>query len=101
MKVILSMRPLQLMQHILNPVIKHRQKRKNQSLHLKAWGKPKAELAQWLKEQAKKEANLPIYEKKIEDQLDVPLTKLRTEIPQDPKCGVKKNSEGKNEFWYG
>jgi len=44
---------------------------------------------------------LPIYEKKIEDQLDVPLIELRTEIPQDPKWGVKKNSEGKNEFWFG
>src|SRR5699024_10862961 len=63
--------------------------------------KPKAEREQWLKEQAEKEANLPIYEKKIEDQLDVPLDKLRTEVPQAPKWGVKKNSEGKNMFWFG
>jgi len=63
--------------------------------------KPKAEREQWLKEKAEKEANLPIYEKKIEDQLDVPLDELRTEIPQTPKWGVKKNSEGKNEFWFG
>lgn len=63
--------------------------------------KPKAEREQWLKEQAEKEANLPIYEKKIEDQLDVSLDELRTKIPQNPKWGVKKNSEGKNEFWFG
>src|SRR5699024_10465552 len=43
----------------------------------------------------------PIYEKKIEDQLDVSLDELRTEVPQDPKWGVKKNSEGKNVFWFG
>ncbi len=63
--------------------------------------KSKAEREQWLKEQAEKEANLPIYEKKIEAQLDIPLTKLRAEVPQDPEWGVKKNSEGRNEFWFG
>jgi transposase len=40
-------------------------------------------------------ANLPLFEKKIEAQLDVPLAQLCQEIPQDPKWGVKKNSEGK------
>ena len=63
--------------------------------------KSKAEREQWLKEQTQKEANLPIYEKKIENQLDVPLVQLRTEVPQTPKWGVKKNSEGKNVFWFG
>ena len=63
--------------------------------------KSKEEREQWLKEQAKKEANLPLYEKKIEAQLDVPLAVLRAEVPQDPKWGVKKNSEGKNVFWFG
>ena len=63
--------------------------------------KPKHEREQWLKEQAEKEANLSIYEKKIEAQLDVSLSDLRSEVPQDPKWGVKKNSEGKNEFWFG
>ena len=76
-------------------------KEKPKSKPKKRGRKPKAERNQWLKEQAEKEANLPIYEKKIEDQLDVPLTELRSEIPQDPKWGVKKNSEGKNEFWFG
>ncbi|MEN1968894.1 IS1182 family transposase [Lentibacillus sp. N15] len=63
--------------------------------------KSKDEREQWLIEQAKKEANLPIFEKKIEAQLDVPLDELRAKVPQDPKWGVKKNSEGKNVFWYG
>jgi transposase len=28
------------------------------------------------------------------------LEQLRTEIPQEPRWGVKKNSDGKNVFWY-
>ena len=63
--------------------------------------KSKAEREQWLIEQAERDANLALYEKKIEDQLDVSLDKLRSEIPQAPEWGVKKNSEGKNVFWYG
>lgn len=63
--------------------------------------KSKEEREQWLKDEAEREANLPLYEKKIEAQLDVPLADLRSEIPQDPKWGVKKNSEGKNVFWFG
>src|SRR5699024_3482932 len=59
------------------------------------------EREQWLKEQAEKEANLPLYDKKIEAQLDISLAELRTEVPMNPKWGVKKNSEGKNEFWFG
>ena len=63
--------------------------------------KPKSEREQWLKEQAEREANLPLYEKKIADQLDVSLEELRTSVPQEPKWGVKKNSEGQNVFWFG
>ena len=63
--------------------------------------KSKDEREQWLLEQAEMEANLPLFEKRIEAQLDVPLADLRTEVPQDPKWGVKKNSEGINVFWYG
>jgi transposase len=63
--------------------------------------KSKEEREQWLIEKAEREASLPLFEKKIEDQLDVPLAELRAEIPQDPQWGVKKNSEGKNVFWYG
>jgi transposase len=63
--------------------------------------KPKAEREQWLQEEAEKEANRPLYEKRIEAQLDVSLAELRGEVPQEPRWGVKKNSEGKNVFWYG
>ena len=63
--------------------------------------KSKEEREQWLNEQAKKEANLPLFEKQIEAQLDVSLDELRAEVPQAPKWGVKKNSEGKNVFWFG
>lgn len=63
--------------------------------------KSKKEREQWLIEQAEREVNLPIFEKKIEAQLDVPLAELRSQVPQDPQWGVKKNSEGKNIFWYG
>ncbi|MGE6261370.1 transposase, partial [Heyndrickxia sporothermodurans] len=59
------------------------------------------EREQWLIEKTEREANLPLFEKKIEDLLDVPLADLRAEAPQDPEWGVKKNSEGKNVFWYG
>lgn len=76
-----------------NPEVKSEPKKRGR--------KSKAEREQWLIEQAEREANLALYEKKIEDQLDVPLDKLRSEIPQDPEWGVKKNSEGKNVFWYG
>ena len=37
----------------------------------------------------------------IPNPLDVSLDELRAEVPQDPKRGVKKNSEGKNVFWFG
>jgi transposase len=63
--------------------------------------KSKEERGQWLIEKVEKEANLPLFKKKIEAQLDVPLAELRDKVPRDPKWGVKKNSEGKNVFWYG
>ncbi|MGO5011818.1 transposase, partial [Niallia sp. Sow4_A1] len=63
--------------------------------------KSKEEREQWLMEKAEQEANLPLYDKKIEEQLDIPLDELRAKIPQDPQWGIKKNSQGKNVFWYG
>jgi transposase len=63
--------------------------------------KSKEEREQWLIEKAELEASLPLFEKKIEDQLEVPLRDLRSEIPQDSHWCVKKNSEGKNVLWYG
>lgn len=37
----------------------------------------------------------------IADQLDVPLETLRSQMLIEPAWGVKKNSKGKNVFWYG
>jgi transposase len=48
-----------------------------------------------------RESQKSIYEKKIEDQLPVTLETLRTEVPLEPNWGIKKNSEGKNTFWFG
>jgi transposase len=50
---------------------------------------------------AEREAALPLFEKKIEAQLDASLDELRSSVPRDPKWGIKKNSEGKNVFWFG
>ena len=63
--------------------------------------KSKAERDQWICEQAEKEANKALYDKKIEAQLTSPLADLREDVPRAPQWGVKKNSKGKNEFWYG
>ncbi|MDQ0257081.1 transposase [Evansella vedderi] len=63
--------------------------------------KSKAEREQWLKEKEAKEASLSIYEKKIEDQLDASYDELHDQMPLPPTWGVKKNSEGKNVYWYG
>ncbi len=63
--------------------------------------KKKEEREHWLLEQAEKEDNLTIYEKTIADQLDVPLQELRSSVPTQPGWGIKKNSEGKNIFWFG
>src|SRR5690606_40000263 len=60
--------------------------------------KYKEKREQWLIEQAEKDANLPLYDRKIEAQLDVPLAELRAEVPQAAKWGIKKNYEGPNVF---
>ncbi|MED3038018.1 IS5/IS1182 family transposase [Bacillus thuringiensis] len=63
--------------------------------------KPKVEQEAFQKEKQEQENQKNIYEKTIEDQLDVSLETLRTEIPLRPNWGIKKNSEGKNTFWFG
>ncbi|MYL35575.1 transposase [Pontibacillus yanchengensis] len=63
--------------------------------------KSKAEREKWLKEQEAYEASLPLYQKKIEDQLGVSYQKLHDEMPLVPTWDVKKNSEGKNAYWFG
>ncbi|KGR89431.1 transposase [Ureibacillus massiliensis 4400831 = CIP 108448 = CCUG 49529] len=63
--------------------------------------KSKEERAAWLAEQAEIEANQSTYEKKIEHQLNTPLEILWNDVPIEPNWGIKKNSDGKNTFWYG
>jgi transposase len=63
--------------------------------------KTKEEQTAWLAEQAEIEANQSTYEKEIKYQLDIPLKTLWREAPIEPKWGIKKNSAGKNTFWYG
>ncbi len=60
--------------------------------------KSKEEREQYLQDQVEKEANLPLYEKKMEAQLDVPLEVLRAEVPMNPKCGAKKMQMVKMNF---
>lgn len=63
--------------------------------------KSKEERKQWLQEHLKLEANRPLFEKKVEEQLPYSFAELDEQIPLAPEWGVKKNSEGKNVFWYG
>lgn len=63
--------------------------------------KTKEERDSWLQTEAEREAALPLYEKKIETQLGATLAELRTEVPHEPRWGIKKNSEGRNVFWHG
>lgn len=63
--------------------------------------KTKEEHAAWLAEKAEIEANQTTYEKKIEHQLETPLEILWADAPIAPQWGIKKNSDGKNTFWYG
>jgi transposase len=63
--------------------------------------KSKAEQEAFQKEKQKQDEQKTIYEKSIETQLDVDLETLRTSVPIEPNWGIKKNSEGKNTFWFG
>lgn len=63
--------------------------------------KTKEEQAKYEQEMQENEAAQTLYEKKVEAQLGVPLGKLREEVPTEPDWGIKKNSEGKNVFWFG
>ena len=76
-------------------------KKKQETEPKKRGRKSKAELEQWLKEKQECEANQSIFEKNIESQLDASLHELLEQMPLDPQWGIKKNSEGKNVFWFG
>ncbi|WCK52528.1 IS1182 family transposase [Aneurinibacillus sp. Ricciae_BoGa-3] len=63
--------------------------------------KKKEDYEAWKKEQEEIQNNLPIFEQKIEKQLDYTFGELQKEMPNAPRWGIKKNSENKNLFWYG
>lgn len=63
--------------------------------------KTKAEKEADDKQKQEQEAQKTLFEKSIAAQLDVPFEDLRDQIPLKPAWGIKKNSEGKNVFWYG
>ncbi|PLR88958.1 transposase [Bacillus sp. T33-2] len=63
--------------------------------------KKKEEKEQYDQQKRAEELNKTLYEKTIAAQLDVSLEELRSEMPVEPAWGIKKNSEGKNVFWYG
>ena len=75
--------------------------KKEKSAPKKRGRKPKAEREQWLKEKHAEEEALTIYEKAIVHQLSESVESLFKEAPLDPKWGIKKNSDGKNIFWFG
>lgn len=63
--------------------------------------KSKQEREAWLSQKQMEEEQKTIYEKEIVAQLTEPYITLRDAIPLAPHWGIKKNSEGKNLFWYG
>jgi transposase len=63
--------------------------------------KSKAEKEHYEKQKQEEEARKSLYEKTIVTQLDVLLEDLRSQVPVKPDWGIKKNSEGKNTFWFG
>lgn len=63
--------------------------------------KSKEEREDWLAKQAEIEANQSSYEKEIRHLLDTPMVTLWQDEPTKPNWGIKKNSNGKNTFWFG
>jgi len=74
---------------------------KKETSQKKRGRKSKEERAAWLTEQAEIEANQTTYEKNLAAQLSIPTHTLWQDIPIEPNWGIKKNSNGKNTFWYG
>lgn len=63
--------------------------------------KLKSEQAEWQAAKQKQEDEKTLYEKEIVHQLDASVETLVNEMPIAPKWGIKKNSDGKNTFWFG
>lgn len=65
-------------------------------------GRPsKAESEQIRKEREEREANLPIFEKKVADMLAYSHAELQEGMPRDPAFCAKKKSIGNLTSWYG
>ncbi len=62
--------------------------------------KSKAEREVWVA-QKQEESQKPLFKKETAAQPSEPLQVLRDEMPIEPQWGIKKNSDGKNVFWYG
>lgn len=75
--------------------------KKEKVLPKKRGRKTKAEQVKYQQEKQQREEQLTLYEKPIEAQLDASLEDLRLKVPRNPQWGIKKNSDGKNVFWYG
>lgn len=63
--------------------------------------KSKNERVEWLVAKQKVEEEKTIYENEIAYQLNESVKILITEMPITPKWDIKKNSDGKNIFWFG
>ena len=63
--------------------------------------KSKSERDAWLAEQKAQEEAKTLYEKEMIHLLDESADTLVREMPIAPKWGIKKNSDGKNTFWFG
>ena len=63
--------------------------------------KSKADREAWLEQKQQEEQQKPIFKKDIAAQLSETFYVLRDEIPLEPQWGIKRNSDGKNVFWYG
>ena len=75
--------------------------KKEKSAPKKPGRKSKSERADWLKVQKEQEEAKTLYEKEIVHQLDESAETLASEMPTAPRWGIKKNSDGKNTFWFG
>ncbi len=79
----------------------HAQEKQPKQEPKKRGRKSKAEKEMYDMQKKEQEAQKSLYEKTIADQLDATLEDLRSQVPVKPDWGIKKNSEGKNVFWFG
>lgn len=77
------------------------QEKKSKPTPKKRGRKSKAKKGADEKRKQEEESQKSLYEKTIAAQLDVSLEELCSQVPLQPQWGIKKNSEGKNIFWYG